>query len=77
MSEPEKNHIPVDRRERRLRIAAILIIVGLAIEVVSLRYAHPTAFLVFVGGSGLLIGCGVLLFLMVLFATGPESSRPS
>lgn len=77
MSVPEATppHAPKDGRERRLRIAALLIIAGLAIELVSLRYAHPTSFLVFVGGSGMLVGTGVLLVLKMLIATGPR--KPS
>jgi hypothetical protein len=59
-------------RERRLRIAAVLIIVGLAIELVSLRWAHPTAFIVFAAGTGSCVGMGVLVFLSVLLGTGPK-----
>jgi hypothetical protein len=62
-------------RERRLRAAAILIIVGLAIELVSLRWAHPTAFIVFAAGTGACVGLGVLLFLFVLFSSGPRSTE--
>jgi hypothetical protein len=59
-------------RERRIRIAAALVIVGLAIELISLRWAHPTAFIVFAAGTGACVGLGVLVFLSVLLGTGPK-----
>jgi uncharacterized membrane protein YccC len=62
-----------DHRERWLRIAAILIVIGLGIEIISLRWTHPTAFVVFAAGTGLCIGAGVLLFLGALFSTGPAA----
>ena len=52
--------------ERRIRIAAILITVGLLIEVISLRWAHPTAFLVFAFIGCAFIGLGILIFLYSL-----------
>jgi hypothetical protein len=64
-------------RERRLRFAAVLIVVGLAIELVSLRWAHPTAFIVFAAGTGACVGLGALLFLSVLVGTGPELATAS
>lgn len=51
------------KRERRIRIAALLEVVGLAVEIISLRWAHPTAFLLFVGLGGLLLAAGILLYL--------------
>ena len=62
------------RRVRRLRLAAIFVTLGLVTEIISLQWAHPTAFLVFALGAGLSIGAGALLFLMTLFGTGPERS---
>jgi len=56
---------------RRIRVAAALVLVGLLIELVSLRWAHPTAFIVFAAGTGACVACGVVLFLSVLFGTGP------
>jgi hypothetical protein len=61
------------RAVRRLRLAAILVTLGLVVELVSLRWAHPTAFLVFALGAGFSIACGALLFLSTLLATGPDS----
>ncbi len=58
-------------RERRLRLAAILVVLGLAIEYVSLRWAHPTAFIVFFIGTGACIAAGGLIFLFTLLGSGP------
>jgi hypothetical protein len=50
----------------RLRIAGVLIFVGLLIEVFTLTWNNPIAFLVFLGIGGLLIGVGILLYLLSL-----------
>ncbi len=49
--------------ERRLRWSGLLIVIGLAVQMVTLIWVHPLAFMAF-----LLIGCplvaaGILLFL--------------
>ncbi len=71
MNENDMPRASIDRA-RRVRIAALLIIAGLAIEIVSLRWAHPTAFIVFAAGTGSCVGIGVLVFLSVLLGTGPK-----
>ena len=63
---------PAARRDRRTRIAAVLVVLGLAVELVSLRWAHPTAFLVFAAGTGACVAVGVVLFLSVLLGSGPR-----
>lgn len=57
------------RMESRVRVSAVLLIVGLLIEAISLRWAHPTAFLVFVFIGGAFMGVGGLLFLYSLVET--------
>ena len=52
--------------ESRVRAAALLVALGLAVELVTLGWAHPTAFLVFMGAGGVLMLCGMLLFLSAL-----------
>jgi hypothetical protein len=52
--------------ERSLRIAAILLVAGLLVELFTLNSARPTAFLVFVGVGGLLIAAGIVLYLITL-----------
>jgi RsiW-degrading membrane proteinase PrsW (M82 family) len=54
--------------ERRLRIAGIIISAGLLVELFSLRWAHPTAFLVFIILGGALIGIGILFYLYSLIS---------
>jgi len=55
-----------DRVERRLRIAGILIILGLVVELISLSWSHPTAFLFFVIVGGMLMAAGMLFYLYSL-----------
>jgi hypothetical protein len=64
---------PHPRRERRIRVASLLVAVGLLVEMLTLRSAHPTAFLIYAGVGGGFLGLGFLAFLSVLFATGPEA----
>jgi hypothetical protein len=52
--------------ERRLRIAGGMIIGGLLVELFSLRWAHPTAFLLFIILGGTLIVAGILVYLYSL-----------
>ena len=56
--------------ERRLRISSILIGLGLLIELGSLLWSHPTAFLFFLLAGGLLMGAGILFYLYSLVSTG-------
>jgi len=48
---------------KTLRLAASLVLGGLAIETVSLRWSHPLAFIVFVVAGAAAIGLGVLVYL--------------
>jgi hypothetical protein len=54
------------RLARRLRLAALLVIIGLLVELSSLSWSHPAAFIVFVAGGGAFIGAGVLFYLYSL-----------
>jgi len=56
-----------------VRSAAIASAVGIVAELVSLRWAHPTAFLLFAGVSGLAFAVAIALLLWMLFVTGPKS----
>jgi hypothetical protein len=51
---------------RRLRVAAILMVIGLLIEVVTLRSVHPFAFLSFAFFGVTLVGLAVLLYLWAI-----------
>jgi uncharacterized membrane protein YczE len=52
--------------ERSIRISAILVVLGLLVELFTLNSARPTAFLVFVGIGGLLLAAGIGLYLVTL-----------
>ena len=49
----------------RLRIAGVLVFLGLLIEALTLTWNNPIAFLVFLAG-GLLIAVGILFYLLSL-----------
>ncbi len=52
--------------ERRVRISAALVSLGLIVELTALRWAHPTAFLVFTLAGIPLVGAGIAVFLYSL-----------
>jgi hypothetical protein len=60
---------------RALRIAGVLLMLGLCTEAISLLWVHPIAFIVFFVVGGTLLGAGVLLFLysLVFFRSSPDS----
>lgn len=51
------------RPNRPVTAAALLIILGLIVEALTLFGTHPLAFVGFILGGGVLIGAGVLLYL--------------
>jgi hypothetical protein len=52
-----------ERLARRLQLSSALVLAGLGVQAGSLGWRHPTAFIVFMLGGGLLLAAGVLLFL--------------
>jgi hypothetical protein len=59
-----------------MRIAGVLIIVGLAVEVVSLLWVHPLAFVLFAFVGATLIGLGIVVyFASLIFAANPPSKK--
>ena len=60
--------------ERRIRIAGILLIAGLLVELVTLRWSHPTAFLFFLllGGALMALGVGIYLLSLVSVENKPS-----
>ena len=52
-----------------IRIASVLIILGVAVELVSLRWVHPLAFVLFAFVAVSLIGLGILIYLASLVLT--------
>ncbi len=61
---------------RRLRLSGLLVSLGLIVEMVTLFWSHPTAFLVFLFLGGLLVAAGVLLYLfsIVTYPSAPPQS---
>jgi hypothetical protein len=59
--------------ERRIRLAALLVLAGLVLEFVTLNILHPLSFVAFAVFGIVLIGAGILVFLLTLLhASGPE-----
>lgn len=58
---------------RRLKLAGLLISLGLVVEVLTLFWSHPTAFLAFLLLGGVLVAAGVLLYLYSLVTYNPPT----
>ena len=58
-----------------IRIASGLIILGAVVELVSLRWVHPLAFVLFAFGAVSLIGLGILIYLASLVFTASTDSQ--
>ena len=58
--------IPDDFIYKRLRIAGMLIAIGLIVEALSLIWNHPLSFVAFLGIGGLLLFLGVAVYLTAL-----------
>jgi len=57
---------PEPRLLKRLRLSGTLVGLGLAVEALTLLWAHPTAFLAFLFLGATLVGAGVLVYLWSL-----------
>ena len=58
--------------ERLLRIASVLVILGLGLEIISLLWFHPLSFVLIAFFAASLIGLGILVYLASLvFAVSP------
>ena len=66
------------RMYRRLRVAGVLIIAGLLVELFSLFRIHPLAFLsfMFIGGGFLFAGIAIYLYSIVGAPSADESHQP-
>jgi hypothetical protein len=65
---------PLLKIEKRIRLAGILVIAGLLVELVTLRWSHPTAFLFFLLLGGLLMALGIVVYLLSLVSPGEKPS---
>ena len=52
--------------QRKLNIAAYLLIVGLAVEGITLHWAHPTSFVLFIVLGGILVLAGIAVYLIAI-----------
>lgn len=59
----EENTNPI---HSKLRLAGVLIILGLVVQALSLLWNHPLSFIAFVSLGGLLLGVGIILYLFTL-----------
>jgi hypothetical protein len=57
---------------KRLRLAGILVILGLLVQGVTLLWNHPLAFMAFLGLGGLLLFAGIVIYLFTLISA-PKS----
>jgi hypothetical protein len=60
---------------RYLQVSGILIIVGLLIEVISLVWFHPLAFVLFAFVGASLMGLGMLVYLASIVFVAPASGE--
>jgi hypothetical protein len=58
--------------ERRIRLASVLVVVGLLVEVASLLWKSPLAFFLFLVGACGIAAAGILLFLVSLVTVDRE-----
>ena len=56
------------RLQRRLKIAAYLLIAGLVVEVLTLYWSSPLSFMLFIGVAGTLIALGTIVYLIAIAA---------
>jgi hypothetical protein len=59
---------------RLLQVSSALVIVGLALEIVSLLWFHPLSFVLFAFVAASLIGLGVLVYLASVVFAGASSA---
>ena len=54
------------RLQRKLKTAACLLIAGLAVEGITLHWAHPTSFVLFIILGGILVLAGIAVYLIAI-----------
>ena len=58
---------------KKIRIAGLFILLGLVVEGLSLMWNHPLSFVAFLGIGGLLLGVGVVVYLVMLLVASQKS----
>jgi hypothetical protein len=59
-----------------VRVASVLVIVALVIELASLFWSHPLSFIVFAMVGGAALGAGLLIYLYWLIFGHPAADAP-
>jgi hypothetical protein len=62
--------------EKRLRLAGMLLIVGLLVEAICLHWARPLAFILLVAVGGALCAAGIAVYLYSLVSPGEAKLKP-
>ena len=62
------------KMQRRVRISGTLVFLGLIVELVSLLWSAPTAFLFFLMPGALLMAAGILFYLYSLVSVSEAST---
>ncbi|HMV50963.1 MAG TPA: hypothetical protein PLD20_17800 [Blastocatellia bacterium] len=65
---------PLTTIEKRIRLSGLLLIAGLLVELITLRWSHPTSFLFFLLLGGLLMALGIVVYLLTLVSAENKSS---
>ena len=60
---------------RGLRHAGLLITLGLIVELITLNWAHPTAFLAFAFFGATLVALGVIRYVYVVLGPSPHRTK--
>lgn len=63
------------RTERLLRLSSVLVIIGLAGQVLTLFWNHPLAFLGFMFLASPLVLAGILIYLYAVLTTSSPASE--
>ncbi len=65
---------PLTLIEKRIRLSGLLLIAGLLVELITLRWSHPTSFLFFLLLGGLLMAMGIVVYLLTLVSAENKTS---
>jgi hypothetical protein len=58
---------------KRVRIAGVLVLLGLLVEGLSLMWNHPLSFVTFITIGGLLLVVGIVTYLIMLLLAGQQA----
>jgi hypothetical protein len=61
--------------EKRLRLAGLMLVVGLLVEAICLQWARPIAFILLVVIGGALCAAGIAVYLYSLVSAGEPNAK--